>query len=539
MGKRIVVNAGLTETRVAVQEANLLVELYLERRERRSIVGNVYKGVVTNVLPGMQAAFVDIGLTKDAFLYVGDYTADLGDYAREMLDAEDDDDDDLAADDDVVPAEPDAARDATAADDAGAVDTEASETDVPVKPKRAPTVPIENLLRKGQEVLVQVSKESLGTKGARVTSFISLPGRYLVYMPQTNHIGVSRRIRDEQERDRLRAQVRALHPPAGGFIVRTNAEGKGESELAPDVEFLGRLWSQIHTRYDQSAPPAVLHEEMDLTFRVVRDLLSPEVDEFVVDSGEVRDKCVEWVQALAPALVERVKLYEQHVPIFESFGIEREIEKALRRRVWLRSGGYIVIDPTEALVSIDVNTGKYVGKRDFDQTVLKINLESVAEIVRQIRLRDLGGIIIIDFIDMEHEDHRDQVYRALKRALADDKARTNVLEISELGLVEMTRKRVRQDLRSLLSVACPTCKGNAVLKSDATLAAEILRVVQAKAPDARGKEILVRVHPELAAYLDGAVRDAIAGLASSFDVKITVQHSGAHVHREAYEIHVR
>jgi ribonuclease G len=541
VGKRIVVNAGLTETRVAVQEANLLVELYLERHQRRSIVGSVYKGVVTNVLPGMQAAFVDIGLTKDAFLYAGDYTADLGDYARAMLDAEADGEDEEAVARDVDV--PDSDADVPASDaDVPVEDARIAVDDVDVDvevPKREAAPPIEEMLRKGQDVLVQVSKESLGSKGARVTAFISLPGRYLVYMPQTNHIGVSRRIRDESERDRLRALVRALHPPAGGFIVRTNAEGKGEAEFATDVEFLGRLWSQIRARYEQVSAPAVLHEEMDLTFRVVRDLLSPEVDEFVVDSREVYEKCLEWVRALAPGLVERVRLYEERTPLFESFGIEREIEKALRRRVWLRSGGYIVIDHTEALVSVDVNTGKYVGKRDFDQTVLKINLESVGEIVRQIRLRDLGGIIIIDFIDMEHEDHRDQVYRALTRALADDKARTNVLEISELGLVEMTRKRVRQDLRSLLSVACPTCKGGGVLKSDATLAAEILRAVPPKAAGAGGREIVVRAHPDLAAYLDGDARDALARLAAALDIKITVQPAAGHVHRESYEIHVR
>jgi ribonuclease G len=509
VAKRIVVNAGLTETRVAVQENNQLVELYLERLRQRSIVGSVYKGVVTNVLPGMQAAFVDIGLTKDAFLYAGDYTADLGADARTML-----------------------------GDDDANGDTDA-DVEVDEAPKREATGPIEDMLRKGQDVLVQVSKESLGTKGARVTSFISLPGRYLVYMPQTTHIGVSRRIKDERERDRLRQAVRALDVPAGGYIVRTNAEGKGGDEFAHDVAFLQRLWTQINTRYESSAAPAALHEEMDLTFRVVRDLLSPEVDEFIVDSREVFDKCVADVEALVPALAERIKLYDGKTPIFESFGIEREIEKALRRRVWLKSGGYIVIDHTEALVSIDVNTGKYVGKRDFEQTVLKINLEAVNEVVRQIRLRDLGGIIIIDFIDMEREEHRDEVYKALKRALAEDKARTNVLEISELGLVEMTRKRVRQDLRAALSVACPTCRGSGVVRSDATVTAEILRSIPGKLAGQAGREVIVRAHPELVQYLENDGRDAVQRLGGSLGVKITVQTIGGHPHREDYEIHVK
>ena len=511
MRKRIVVNAGLTETRVGVQEGNLLTELYLERHRHRSIVGSVYKGVVTNVLPGMQAAFVDIGLTKDAFLYAGDYTTNLGDVAGQMLAAGDEDAD---------------------------VDLDVEE----LEPRRE-TAPIEELLHKNQTVLVQVSKESLGTKGARITSFISLPGRYLVYMPQARHIGVSRRIRDDRERERLRAALRSVNLPPGGFILRTNAEGKTEGEFAADVEFLTRLWAQVQSRFEQAAAPAVLHEEGDLTFRVVRDLFSPEVDEFVVDSREVYDKCAGYVEALVPALRERVRLWEEPTPVFEALGIEKDIEKALRRRVWLKSGGYIVIDHTEALVSIDVNTGKYVGKRDFEQTVLKINLEAVGEVVRQIRLRDLGGIIIIDFIDMEVLEHREQVYKAVKRALTEDKARTNVLEISELGLVEMSRKRVRQDLRALLTQHCPTCRGTGVVKSNETLATEIYRALQGKAaaeaPPGEGREIVARVHPDVAGYLEGEGRADLQRLEAGLEVKITVQAASGQAQREEYELRVR
>ena len=504
MSKRIVVNAGLIETRVAVQEGNLLTELYVERRRHRSIVGSVYKGTVSNVLPGMQAAFVDIGLAKDAFLYAGDYTATL------------------------LPS-PDTQVD---------VDVDEGET-----PQREATGPIEQMLTRGQHVLVQVSKESLGTKGARITSFISLPGRYLVYMPQAEHIGVSRRIRDERERDRLRAALRSLALPPGGFILRTNAEGKGEAEFAADVEFLTRLWTQIQARHQGATPPAALHEEADLTFRVVRDLFSPEVEEFVVDDPDVHARVLGYVRALVPALEDRVRLHTERTPLFDGFGIEKDIEKALRRRVWLKSGGYIVIDHTEALVSIDVNTGKYVGKRDFEQTVLKINLEAVTEVVRQIRLRDLGGIIIIDFIDMEIPEHREQVEKALKRALADDKARTNVMPISELGLVEMTRKRVRQDLRSVLSVQCPTCRGSGVTKSDETLVAEIFRAVRAKVaadaePVAR-REVVVRVQPDVATYLDGEARTDLAELETALDVKIVVQPADKQAHRDDFEVRVR
>jgi ribonuclease G len=368
VGKRIVVNAELMETRIAVQEGNVLTELFIERHDRRSIVGSVYKGVVTNVLPGMQAAFVDIGLGKDAFLYGGDYTANTEALSAPSLDEDD--------------ADPDA------------------DTEVDEPPCREAVAPSRSCSQ-GQTVLVRC-RRGPGEQG-RARHLVHLHPRPVSGRPRPATSG-SRRIHDEHERDRLRAAVRA-QPPPGGYIVRTNAEGKGEEEFAADVAFLGRLWDQIQRRFEQSAAPAALHEEMDLAFRVVRDLFSPDVEEFVVDTREVFERCVNYAQTLVPALVDRVRLYEGAVPLFESLGIEKDMEKALRRRVWMRSGGYIVIDQTEALVSIDVNTGKYVGKRDFEQTVLKINLESVGEIARQIRLRDLGGIIIIDFIDMEDEEH--------------------------------------------------------------------------------------------------------------------------------------
>ena len=514
MAKRIVVNAGVTETRLAVQDGNLLTELYVERADRRSIVGNIYKGVVTNVLPGMQAAFVDIGLAKDAFLYAGDYTPN--------------------------PGPPDgAAPDAPSAEDASADVDMGDAVEAPeegeAEPRREAVGPIEEMLHKGQEVLVQVSKEPLGTKGARVTSFVSIPGRYIVYMPQARHVGVSRRIHDDAERDRLRAIVRDLPPPPGGFIVRTVAEGKGDEELVADIHFLSRLWTQVQSRFQSAKAPSVLHEEMDVTFRVVRDLFSPEVEEFLVDSEQAYEKSLGYATTLVPQLASRVKRWDKDAPIFEATGIERDIDKALRRRVWLKSGGYIVIDHTEALVAIDVNTGKYVGKRDLEETILKINLEAVTEVVRQIRLRDLGGIIIIDFIDMERAEHRDQVFKALKKVLADDKARTNVLEISELGLVEMTRKRVRQSLQSLFCAPCPTCKGSGVVKSDATLAAEIFRKIQAGAHEGAPREVVVRLHPEMAHHLESIQRDGIERLQALIGRKVSVQGMSAY-HREQYDL---
>jgi ribonuclease G len=552
MGRQIVVNAGISETRVAVVENGLLGELFFERKRHRSIVGNVYKGVVTNVLPGMQAAFVDVGLAKDAFLYAGDFIANVGEYERLMLaEEEEGEGSPLALDEAAETAESNGGGEPAngvvpeAPDAAGAGEAPARRPDdaepapAPAREPRREITPIEEVLRKGQEILVQVSKESLGTKGARITSFISLPGRYLVYMPQVNHIGVSRRIRDAAERDRLRRILRALRPAnGGGFIVRTAGEGRGEEEFGQDIQFLVRLWQQIQTRFSQAAPRAAVHEEGDLVFRVVRDQFTADVDEILIDSDEAYRRSLEHAESLVPNLAHRIHLYTGRDPVFEARGIEKEIEKALRRKVWLKSGGYLVVDQTEALVSIDVNTGKYVGKRDLEETILKINLEAVNEVVRQIRLRDLGGIIIIDFIDMEREEHRQQVSRALKRALGEDKSRTNVLEISELGLVEMTRKRVRQGLQSLLMHHCPTCKGTGVVKSTPAITAEIYRRIQTAVVDVGGPEVLVRVNPELAAYLQDEEAEGVATLQRRIQRKVTVQGVAA-LHKDEYEIIVR
>jgi ribonuclease G len=520
MARQIVVNAGISETRVAVLDGGVLTELFVERRRHRSIVGNVYKGVVTNVLPGMQAAFVDIGLAKDAFLYAGDFIANLGEYERMMLAEDEADDLDLTSED-AAPSEETGER-----------------PEAPPERERRVITPIEDVLHKGQEILVQVSKESLGTKGARITSFISLPGRYLVYMPQVNHLGVSRRIHDADERDRLRQLIRGLRPPGGGFIVRTVGEGRGEAEFSADIQFLVRVWQQVQARFAQAPPRSALHEEGDLVFRVVRDLFAADIEEILIDGQEEYRRAVEYAEVLVPALAHRIHLHAERESIFEARGIEKEIEKAVRRRVWLKSGGYLVIDHTEALVSIDVNTGKYVGKRDLEETILKINLEAVGEIVRQIRLRDLGGIIIIDFIDMDREEHRGQVFRALKRALGDDKSRTNVLEISELGLVEMTRKRVRQSLHSLLMQSCPTCKGTGVVKSAPALTAEIYRKIQVATRDISGHEVLIRVNPDLAAYFQEEEADGLEVLQQRIQRKVTVQGVQG-LHKDEYEIITR
>ena len=315
-------------------------------------------------------------------------------------------------------------------------------------------------------------------------------------------------------------------------------EGRGEAEFSADIQFLVRLWQQVQARFAQAPPRSALHEEGDLVFRVVRDMFAADIEEILIDGEEEYRRALENAEALVPALAHRIHLHAERESVFEARGIEKEIEKAIRRRVWLKSGGYLVIDHTEALVSIDVNTGKYVGKRDLEETILKINLEAVGEIVRQIRLRDLGGIIIIDFIDMDQEDHRGQVFRALKRALGDDKSRTNVLEISELGLVEMTRKRVRQSLHSLLMQSCPTCKGTGVVKSAPALTAEIYRKIQVATRDISGQEVLIRVNPDLAAYLQEEEGEGLEILQRRIQRKVTVQGVQG-LHKDEYEIITR
>ncbi len=519
MSKRIVVNAGVTETRLAVQDGTQLVELYVERAGRRSIVGNIYKGVVTNVLPGMQAAFVDIGLQKDAFLYAGDYTADRGEDPRAVL--------------------PDADEDAADLDDAeGESESGPPESDPEAEPehRRDAVAPIEELLRKGQEVLVQVSKESLGTKGARITSFVSIPGRYIVYMPQSGHVGVSRRIRDDAERDRLRGIVKGLPPPPGGFIVRTVAESKAAEELTADIQFLTRLWGQVQSRFESAPAPSLLHEEMDLTFRVVRDLFSPDIEEFLVDTPAAFEKCLHFAESLVPQLASRVKLYEAPQPVFESTGIEKEIDKALRRRVWLKSGGYIVIDHTEALVAIDVNTGKYVGKSNrLEDTIVKTNTEAVKEIVRQIRLRDLGGIIVLDFIDMEEKKNRQKILQAVEQELKKDRSPSKALQVSDFGLVIITRKRVKQSLERVLTEPCPYCSGSGVIKSSSTICYEILNEVKKVSPDLNGHRLLLRVNPDIARALKEEEQAVLKDLKQSIGKDVSIK-ADVHLHHEQFDV---
>jgi len=454
MPKEILVSVETDETRVSLLEDGELSEVYIERPVSQRVAGSIYKGRVENVLPGMQAAFVDIGLERNAFLYV----------------------------DDALP--------------------RGEEEDDAVDDGRRPT--IKDLLDEKQEVVVQVAKEPIGSKGARVTRQVTLPGRYLVMMPMVDYVGVSRRISDEAERERLRGLANDLRPPGTGLIVRTAAEGRQEADLKRDIEFLTRLWGRVQSRAKVSRAPSLLHRDLGLVFRVVRDSFSDDVQRFVVDNRHEYERILDILDVMDPSLKERVSLHAGKRPLFETAGIEEEIDKALKRRIWLKCGGHVVLDQTEALTVIDVNTGKYVGTTNLADTVLKTNLEAAREIARQLRLRDIGGIIIIDFIDMEVPQHRHHVLEALQEALRLDRTKAHVLGITHLGLVEMTRKKVRQGLDEFLQRPCPYCEGRGRVLSEETMYRKVRREIKRILRSSSGEAILVEVHPSVAALLIGA-----------------------------------
>ena len=476
MAKHILINVVPWEARVALLEDTTLVELHIERGRQRGIAGNVYKGKVVRVLPGMQAAFVDIGLEKAAFLHVSDMPGE-----------------------EELPATLTQEGDVEAADVAPVVARDAR--------------PIEERLQKGQEVLVQVAKEPMGTKGARVTSHVSLPGRYLVCMPGTRHIGISRRIEDAAERERLRGIVEAEGTPDAGFIVRTACEGVTKREIHDDVRFLTRLWARVEKTAAAATAPALIHQDLDLVLRVVRDLFTSDVERLSVDAPEDYERVLEFVKGLMPRLASRVHLYEGVTPLFEQHGVETKIARALERRVWLKSGGYLIFDQTESLTTVDVNSGRYVGKKSQEETILRVNLEAAKQVVQQLRLRNIGGIIVIDFIDMEKAANRKKVSDALQEALRKDKARSNVLRISELGLVQMTRKRTRESLEQLLTSPCAHCGGTGRVRSVETIAYDALRrAFRESAAHANSARIALRVHPDVAVFLTERERQSLEAL---------------------------
>src|SRR5574341_182091 len=521
MAMEIVIDPSREETRVAVLEQQVLTELYIDRKRDRGIVGNVYKGRVVKVLPGMQAAFVDIGVERAAFLYVADIATET-DGPPPVVDASDTPD---GVESEGVSDEPKADDEAEGEDEV---------TKVAARPRRVHRS-IEELLREGQEVVVQVTKDPIGTKGCRVTTYLSLPGRYLVFMPTVNHIGISRRIADEGERARLREMMSRLRQPGSGYIIRTVSEGTSEDEFRMDIEFLGRLWQTIRDEAQRASAPALLHADLDLSLRTVRDLLTHRVDRLTVGGRAEFDRIRQFVGTYLPNLVNKVHLYTQEEPIFDRYGIEIEISKALGRRVWLKSGGYVVIEHTEALTVVDVNTGRYVGKRDLEETIFKTNLEAAKEIAYQLRLRNIGGIIIIDFIDMEKEKNRDRVFAALRDALATDRARSNILRISDLGLVEMSRERVREDLLRVLCDACLYCEKRGYIRSATTVCYEIFREIRRSGVARDAGTVLVTVHPNVANLLFDEEREGVEALEREFNKRIAIK-ADPHLHQEQYDL---
>jgi len=455
--KELLVNVTPPETRVALLEDGRVMEVLHERRARQGLVGNVYLGRVHRVLPGMQAAFVSIGLDRDAFLYVEDAAEPVADFEF---------------------------------GDPGESDEDGGDS--------ADRPQIDDLVREGQEIVVQVTKDPFGGKGPRVTTAVSLAGRTLVFLPGAHEVGVSRRVADEAERERLRGILETFDG-GGGFIARTAALGRTAEELAPDRRYLTELAARIGRRRDSSGPPALLHRELDLTLRSVRDLAADDVAAIRVDDPAAHARLAEFLGAVAPDLVRRLELWDDTEPLFESAGVETEIENALRSRVSLPSGASIVIHQTEALVAIDVNTGRFVGKKDLEDTVFATNREAVPEVARQIRLRDLGGLIVVDFIDMEDPGHRRELFELFEAELARDRARTRMLPVSEFGLIEITRQRSRGNLERVLTHACPDCSGSGRVKTDATAILDLRRaLLRPPVLFTEGEIVRVRVRPAMA-----------------------------------------
>ncbi|MHB8418224.1 MAG: Rne/Rng family ribonuclease [Myxococcales bacterium] len=671
----LVINASGSETRVALVENGTIAEYYLDRKRDRGIVGNIYKGRVVRVLPGMQAAFVDIGLDKAAFLYVSDvfYDPDFSEQefdltegehgereeppAPEQLEAaeaeaaaaapplaesaegaapspavqpdegaaahaaaapsedaeeleeEEDDDDEEGGSEAEGPSDGEAASaggaspgEAAPAQAAGsqpqgqalegpppqaapeggrlsAPQDRGAAREVPVgqqrrkrrrrrrgkgrpderpradasgangaaptreEPKRkgepsrnAPQAQIQDLLKEGQEVIVQVVKDPIGTKGARITSHISLPGRHLVFMPTVDHVGISRRIDNEKERRRLRDIINRMRPPGTGFIVRTVAESVSDEKLAADIRFLIQVWNEVGKEKDRKPAPALLHPDLDMVLRATRDLFTHDVGKLVIDDRDEYERVLTFMDTQEQSLKEHVELYVGEEPVFDAYGIEQEVKRALNRKVWLKSGGYIIIDQAEALVAIDVNSGRYVGKKNLEETITRINVEAAKEIVYQLRLRNIGGIIIIDFIDMDKAQNRDKVFKAMQEALGRDRAKTNVLRISELGLIEMTRKRVRESLGRTLNEPCSYCDGKGFIRSKVTVAYDIFRELRREAPSFSEPTLIINCHPEVAKVISTEERDELRHLMDRCNKSIQVKAQPSY-HQEQFDIH--
>jgi Rne/Rng family ribonuclease len=580
MNKEMIVSSNPHETRVAILEDDLVAVIFVEREHHRGVVGNIYKGRVSKVLPGMQSAFVDIGLERDAFLYVTDVISPAE--AVERFETDDDVDTPgvseatkLAADaaemqavaaqggdeaeeqeaQDRAEAAPDAAAEpqaprngrAPSGDSRGrngkdkpAVAKERAER--PDRGERAerPQAKIEELLKEGQEILVQIVKEPLGTKGARITSHLSLPGRFLVFMPTVDHVGVSRKIESREERGRLRGLVKSFrqeHDFGGGVIIRTAASSRPEADINADLQYFHDVWKEIRVKMESSRAPAVIYREQSLVAKLLRDLLNEQYSAIRIDNEQEYKRVVALIERFMPNMLPRVKHYSRDFPIFEEYGVQTEIDKALRSKVWLKSGGYLVINQTEALVAIDVNTGRYVGKKTgrLEDTILKTNLEAVKEIIRQIRLRDLGGIIVLDLIDMEEKKNRQKVFQAVEQELRKDRAPSKAIQVSDFGLVIVTRKRVKQSLERQLTEPCPYCAGSGTIKTTSMICYEILTEVRKMTPDLNGHGLMLRVNPDIARALREEERVLFRELQDSVGRSVTLKADGQ-LHHEQFDL---
>ena len=517
MNKEMIVSSNGHETMVAILEDDLVAEIFVERERHRGVVGNVYKGRVSKVLPGMQSSFIDLGLERDGFLYVADVIDTLVEFDK------------LAGDDE---------------DETGG-NTNGGGNGSKGRPERdrqdRPQQKIEELLKEGQEIVVQVVKEPLGTKGARLTSHVTMPGRFLVFMPTVDHIGVSRKIESREERARLRGIVREFreaHGFTGGVIIRTAAGGRPKEDILGDLDAFHKIWTEMRQRNESSRAPAVLFQEQSIVARLLRDLLTEDFQAIRIDNAQEYQRVLELVERIMPSLAPKVKLYSKPYPIFDEYGVQAEIDKALKSKVYLKSGGSIVINQTEALVAIDVNTGRFVGKKTsgrLEDTIVKTNLEAVKEIVRQIRLRDLGGIIVLDLIDMDDRKNRQKVYQAVEQELRKDRSPSKALQVSDFGLVIITRKRVKQSLERVLTEPCPYCAGTGVIKSSSTICYEILNEVKKVGPDINGHRLLLRVNPDIARALkeeeSGVLKDLRQSIGKDVTVKPDVQ-----LHHEQFDV---
>lgn len=481
MQKEILINVEPQEKRVAVVEGNALEQYYIERPSEVSLVGNIYKGIVNSIMSGIGAAFVDIGFGKNGFLYVSDMISPSQEF--DLLDA--------------------------------------SNHLVRHGPRPKPS-DIDKLVKKNQEVLVQVLKEPIGTKGPRLTTHIGIPGRFVVLMPFDHHMGISKKVTDTKERERLRQILRKIMPNLHmGLIVRTAGVGKSEVDFKREIRYLIALWRKIKTQANRVKAPHLIHEEYSLTFRILRDIFSEDVSRVLVDNRDEYKKLRHFANAIMPSMKRKLMLYQERTALFDSRGIEKEIEKLYNKKIELKCGGYIFIEETEGLIAIDVNSGSF-SKKHMEETAFKVNSEAAIEIARQIRLRDIGGIIIIDFIDMEKEKNRREIFDMLVNAFKKDRAKINILKMSEFGIVQMTRQRIRKGVRKVSYKDCPYCRGRGSVKSATTMAIEVLRAIKKQIEKAKLKEVRSYVHSEVANYLLNEDRPSITKLESLYKTRIVI-----------------